>query len=61
LAPLAGDGAIDLEGVIRTMARLDYAGHVSLELYPYVNAPEIAGEKSLAHLAPLFAKTGLTL
>ena len=57
---VAGDGAIDFEAVLSTMARLDYAGDISLELYPYVNGPEIAGEKSLAFLAPLFERAGLS-
>ena len=58
---VAGDGAIDLEDVLTTMAKLRYSGDVSLELYPYVNMPEKAGEESLAVLAPLFNKAGLPL
>ena len=58
---VAGDGAIDFETVLSTMARLDYKGHISLELYPYVNGPEIAGAKSLAFLTPLFEKYGMVL
>ena len=56
-----GDGAIDFESVLRVMNLLGYDGHISLELYPYVNGPEIAGEKSLAYLKPLFEKAGIAL
>lgn len=58
---VAGDGAIDLDEVLETLARLDYQGHVSLELYPYVHTPEQAGAKSLAYLLPLFHKRGLSV
>jgi sugar phosphate isomerase/epimerase len=58
---VAGDGAIDFAEILETMVRLDYQGHISLELYPYVNCPEKAGEKSLAYLKPLFAAAGIPL
>lgn len=54
-----GDGAVNLAEVLETMKRLEYRGDISLELYPYVNAPETAGIKSLEYLRPLFAQTGL--
>jgi hypothetical protein len=40
------------------MRRLGYAGDISLELYPYVDAPEAAGRESLAFLKPMFAEAG---
>lgn len=58
---VAGDGAIDFAEVFAVMKNLGYDGDISLELYPYVNAPEIAGRKSLEHLRPLFAQAGLTI
>ena len=54
-----GDGAIDLKDVFQTMQRLGYAGDMTLELYPYVNGPEVAGRKSLEYLRPLLAEAGL--
>ena len=54
-----GDGAIDFKSVLRVMTLLGYDGHISLELYPYVNGPEIAGEKSLEVLLPLFEAAGI--
>jgi sugar phosphate isomerase/epimerase len=56
-----GDGAVDFAEVFAVMKKLGYEGDISLELYPYVNAPEIAGRKSLAHLGPLFAEAGLNI
>jgi sugar phosphate isomerase/epimerase len=55
---IPGLGAIDFDSVLKTMSRLKYSGDISLELYPYVDAPEEAGEKSLRHLAPIFKSAG---
>ncbi|MGM0453324.1 MAG: sugar phosphate isomerase/epimerase family protein [Thermodesulfobacteriota bacterium] len=56
-----GDGAIAFEEVFSAMKRLGYTGDISLELYPYVNGPEIAGQKSLEYLKPLFADAGIEI
>ncbi|MFW6335007.1 MAG: sugar phosphate isomerase/epimerase family protein, partial [Desulfosalsimonas sp.] len=56
-----GDGAIDFAEVFAVMKKLGYRGDISLELYPYVNAPEAAGQKSLEYLRPLFAEAGLEI
>lgn len=58
---ITGQGAIDFEAVFRAMTRLGYDGDMSLELYPYVDAPEQAGRESLEHLTPIFERTGLSL
>ena len=58
---VAGDGAIDFAEVFAVMKKLGYGGDISLELYPYVNAPEIAGRKSLEYLRPLFAEAGIQI
>jgi sugar phosphate isomerase/epimerase len=55
---IAGQGAIDFAAVIGKMAEFQYAHHVSLELYPYVDTPEAAGRQSLEYLQPLFAASG---
>jgi sugar phosphate isomerase/epimerase len=55
---IAGLGAIDFEGVFQTMERLGYDGDISLELYPYVDRPDEAGQKSRDHLLPIFARAG---
>jgi sugar phosphate isomerase/epimerase len=56
---IAGHGAIRFQEVFDAMRRLGYGGHISLELYPYVDTPEEAGKKSLAHLAPMLRDSGL--
>jgi sugar phosphate isomerase/epimerase len=53
-----GDGAIDLESVFKIMAEMGYQGDITLELYPYVNGPDVAGQKSLDHLRPILAEYG---
>ena len=55
-----GDGAVDLESVFNVMADLGYQGDVTLELYPYVNGPDLAGQKSLEYLRPILAESGYT-
>ena len=55
---IAGLGAIDFENVFQTMGRLGYDGDISLELYPYVDAPDAAGKESRAHLVPIFERAG---
>jgi len=55
---IAGLGAIDFEKVFQTMGRLGYDGDISLELYPYVDAPDEAGKASRAHLVPIFQRAG---
>ncbi len=56
---IAGLGAIDYVSVFKAMKELGYGRDISLELYPYVDQPAEAGEKSLAHLLPLMRDAGL--
>jgi len=58
---IAGHGAIQFPDILKTIARLDYQGDISLELYPYVDTPESAGRESLEYLRPLFEKSGLNI
>lgn len=55
---IAGEGAIDFVDVFRMMQKLDYQGDISLELYPYVDRPEAAGQASLDFLRPILHETG---
>jgi hypothetical protein len=43
------------------MVELEYQGDISLELYPYVDTPEIAGQESLEYLRPIFKESGLNV
>jgi len=56
---IPGRGAIRLLDVLWTMVRLGYRGHISLELYPYVDMPEEAGRESVEYLRPIFREAGL--
>lgn len=56
-----GDGAIAFPEIFRLMKRLEYTGDITLELYPYVNMPEIAGQASLNFLRPLLDDAGLDI
>jgi sugar phosphate isomerase/epimerase len=56
---IAGRGAIEFKEIFVAMARLGYAGHISLELYTYQDTPEEAGKESLDYLRPMFAAAGL--
>ncbi len=58
---IAGHGDIRFREVFDTMVRLDYRDHISLELYPYVDIPEEAGQESLDFLRPLFEQAGLNI
>jgi len=58
---IPGLGAIDFPSVLHAVHRLGYRGHISLELYPYVDRPEFAGTESLSCLRPLFASAGLQI
>ncbi|MBW2406437.1 MAG: sugar phosphate isomerase/epimerase [Deltaproteobacteria bacterium] len=58
---IAGHGAIRFLDIFKTMATLKYQGDISLELYPYTDTPESAGQKSLEYLRPIFKKSGLNI
>jgi sugar phosphate isomerase/epimerase len=58
---IAGQGAIDFEAVFKTMARLGYDRDISLELYPYIDTPDEAGQASREHLLPIFSAAGLSV
>ncbi len=56
-----GRGAIPFAPVLKAMKRLDYAGDICLELYPYVDMPELAGREGLAYLTPIFQDAGISI
>ncbi len=58
---IAGHGTIQFKEIFDVMRKLDYTGHISLELYPYVDTPEEAGRESLAHLTPILRESGLDI
>jgi sugar phosphate isomerase/epimerase len=56
-----GRGAIPFMPVFKAMKRLGYAGDICLELYPYVDMPELAGREGLAYLTPIFQDADLNV
>jgi sugar phosphate isomerase/epimerase len=58
---IAGQGALAFRNIFQTVSRLGYQGDISLELYPYTDRPEEAGEESLRYLLPIFAEAGLEI
>ncbi len=58
---IAGHGTINFLAIFQEMKRLKYNGDISLELYPYVDSPESAGQESLDYLRPIFEEAGLNI
>ena len=58
---IAGRGVIGFLDIFKTMVELKYQGDISLELYPYVDTPELAGQESLEYLRPIFKEAGLNI
>jgi sugar phosphate isomerase/epimerase len=58
---IPGLGAIDFDAVFQRMARMDYRGDISLELYPYVDNPAEAGCLGRQHLLPYLDRNGLLI
>jgi sugar phosphate isomerase/epimerase len=56
---IPGLGALDFPRIFEAMTRLGYKGDMSLELYPYVDMPDEAGRRGLAHILPLLRDAGL--
>jgi sugar phosphate isomerase/epimerase len=58
---IAGKGCLNFREILATIASLKYQGDISLELYPYVDRPEEAGQESLLYLRPIFQQSGLNI
>lgn len=58
---IAGHGVIRFFDIFKTMVELKYQGDISLELYPYTDTPESAGQESLEYLRPIFNESGLDI
>jgi sugar phosphate isomerase/epimerase len=56
---IAGKGAIPFLELFKTLKALGYNGDITLELYPYTEHPEEAGQASLDYLEPIFQESGL--
>ncbi len=47
---IPGEGAIDFPAVLKAIRDSHYSGWVTVELYPYVDDPDAAGQKALKYL-----------
>jgi sugar phosphate isomerase/epimerase len=50
-----GDGAIDFVGALKAIKALNYDGWVTIELYPYVDDPDDAARRALAHVTGILS------
>ncbi|MEW4568038.1 sugar phosphate isomerase/epimerase family protein [Tautonia sp. JC769] len=48
-----GTGAIDFRGVFEAIRETGYDGWVTVELYPFVDDPDVAARQAMEHLRPL--------
>ena len=44
---IPGDGAIDFAATLRAIKAIDYKGWITIELYPYVDDPDLAAQTAL--------------
>lgn len=58
---IPGLGAIDFPKTLGTIKASGYDGDISLELYPYVDRPDEAGQQSREYLQSIFDELGWTL
>lgn len=56
---IPGHGAIDFAATLQAIAATDYDGWLTVELYPYGDAPDSAARESLEYLQKLFTQIGL--
>lgn len=48
-----GEGAIDFKPIIQALREIKYQGWVTIELYPYIDNPDVAAQKAYNAIAPL--------
>ena len=53
---MPGSGAIDLPAVLAAIGKTEYSGFLTVELYPYVDSPDQAGQAAREHLECLLAE-----
>ena len=53
---IPGDGAIDFAATLRAIKATDYKGWITVELYPYVDDPDLAAQTALARVRAIMAE-----
>jgi len=56
---IPGHGAIDFEATLAAIAATDYAGWITVELYPYIDSPDNAASAAHDYLATLGQRLGI--
>jgi sugar phosphate isomerase/epimerase len=50
---IPGEGAIDFAATLTAIRKTGYAGWITIELYPYVDDPDVAARTAMERIAPL--------
>lgn len=56
-----GRGAIDFAATLAAIARTNYDGWITVELYPYIDDPDAAAREAFDYLCSALAKAGIKL
>ncbi|HEY5313941.1 MAG TPA: sugar phosphate isomerase/epimerase family protein [Pirellulales bacterium] len=56
-----GDGAIDFRATLSAIAATGYEGFLTVELYPYIQDPDLAAVRAFDYLSCLAAELGIEL
>jgi sugar phosphate isomerase/epimerase len=54
---IPGEGAIDFPATVAEIRKTGYQGWITIELYPYVDDPDLAARTALERIAPLVRAT----
>jgi len=54
---IPGRGAVDLPAVLQAIEATDYDGFVTVELYPYIDDPDAAGEQAIHVVRQLISRS----
>lgn len=54
-----GRGAIDFAATLAAIARTEYDGWITVELYPYIDEPDAAAREAFAYVTTVLRKLGL--
>jgi sugar phosphate isomerase/epimerase len=57
---IPGDGAIDFRATLAAIAATGYDGFITVELYPYIENPDIAARRAYEYLTRLAAEIDVT-
>ena len=56
---IPGRGAIDFAATLQAIAKTGYDGWITIELYPYINEPDIAAREAFEYMTALAKRLGL--